>query len=152
MAMAVGNGGNDDGESSYKPLAEINVTPFVDVMLVLLIIFMVAAPLMVQGVPLELPKTSASKLGTVKKPMVVSLSADGNLYIRDEQVTRQNLVNRLMAIKAQEGGDGIVYVRADKKIAYGDVMEILGRVGESGFARVSLLSQPSPGSQPTSQN
>jgi biopolymer transport protein TolR len=151
MGMAVGNGGNDD-ESSYKPLAEINVTPFVDVMLVLLIIFMVAAPLMVQGVPLELPKTSASKLGTVKKPMVVSLSADGNLYIRDEQVTRQNLVNRLMAIKAQEGGDGIVYVRADKKIAYGDVMEILGRVGESGFARVSLLSQPSPGSQPTSQN
>jgi biopolymer transport protein TolR len=151
MGMAVGNAGNDD-ESSYKPLAEINVTPFVDVMLVLLIIFMVAAPLMVQGVPLELPKTSASKLGTVKKPMVVSLSADGNLYIRDEQVTRQNLVNRLMAIKAQEGGDGIVYVRADKKIAYGDVMEILGRVGESGFARVSLLSQPSPGSQPTSQN
>ena len=80
MAMAVGGSGYDDGESSYKPLAEINVTPFVDVMLVLLIIFMVAAPLMVQGVPLELPKTSASKLGTVKKPMVVSMAADGNLY------------------------------------------------------------------------
>jgi biopolymer transport protein TolR len=144
--MGVGSNGNDDGEMSYKPLAEINVTPFVDVMLVLLIIFMVAAPLMVQGVPLELPKTSASKLGTVKKPMVVSLAADGNLFIRDEQVTRQTLVTRLMAIKSQEGGDGIVYVRADKKIAYGDVMEILGRVGESGFARVSLLSQPAPSS------
>ena len=147
MGMAVGGGGNDDGESSYKPLAEINVTPFVDVMLVLLIIFMVAAPLMVQGVPVDLPKTSASKLGTVKKPMVVTLAGDGNLYIRDEQVTRETLVSRLIAIKSQEGGEGIVYVRADKKIAYGDVMEVLGRVGESGFARVSLLSQPSPSSQ-----
>ncbi|MGB4864838.1 MAG: biopolymer transporter ExbD [Hyphomicrobium sp.] len=152
MGMAVGNGGSDDGESNYKPLAEINVTPFVDVMLVLLIIFMVAAPLMVQGVPVDLPKTSASKLGTVKKPMVVTMAGDGNLYIRDEQVTRETLVSRLMAIKSQEGGEGIVYVRADKKIAYGDVMEILGRVGESGFARVSLLSQPSPSSQPTGQN
>ena len=152
MGMAVGSNGYDDGEMSYKPLAEINVTPFVDVMLVLLIIFMVAAPLMVQGVPVELPKTSASKLGTIKKPMVVSLAADGNLFIRDEQVTRQNLVTRLMAIKSQEGGDGIVYVRADKKIAYGDVMEILGRVGESGFARVSLLSQPAPASSPSVQN
>ncbi|MEQ1652137.1 MAG: biopolymer transporter ExbD [Hyphomicrobium sp.] len=152
MAMAVGGGGNDDGENSYKPMAEINVTPFVDVMLVLLIIFMVAAPLMVQGVPVDLPKTSASKLGTVKKPMVVTMASDGNLYIRDEQVTKQTLVSRLMAIKSQEGAEGIVYVRADKKIAYGDVMEILGRVGESGFARVSLLSQPSPGSQPTGQN
>lgn len=146
MGMSVGGGGSDDGEG-YKPLAEINVTPFVDVMLVLLIIFMVAAPLMVQGVPVDLPKTSASKLGTVKKPMVVTMAGDGNLYIRDEQVTRETLVPRLMAIKSQEGGEGIVYVRADKKIAYGEVMEILGRVGESGFARVSLLSQPSPSAQ-----
>jgi biopolymer transport protein TolR len=152
MAMGVGSNGYDDGEMSYKPLAEINVTPFVDVMLVLLIIFMVAAPLMVQGVPVELPKTSATKLGTVKKPMVVSLAADGNLFIRDEQVARQNLVSRLLAIKSQEGSDGVVYVRADKKIAYGDVMEVLGRVGESGFARVSLLSQPAPASAPAVQN
>ena len=86
MGMSSAYSSHDDGE--YKPLAEINVTPFVDVMLVLLIIFMVAAPLMVQGVPVELPKTSATKLGQVKKPMVVTLSADGNLYIRDEQVPR----------------------------------------------------------------
>ena len=150
MGMSSAYSSHDDGE--YKPLAEINVTPFVDVMLVLLIIFMVAAPLMVQGVPVELPKTSATKLGQVKKPMVVTLSADGNLYIRDEQVPRGSLVTRLMAIKSQEGGDGVVYVRADKKIAYGDVMEILGRVGESGFARVSLLSQPAPASAPAPQN
>lgn len=150
MGISVGQNVHDDGE--YKPLAEINVTPFVDVMLVLLIIFMVAAPLMVQGVPVELPKTSATKLGQVKKPMVVTLSGDGILYIRDEQVPRGNLVTRLMAIKSQEGGDGVVYVRADRKIPYGDVMEILGRVGESGFARVSLLSQPAPASAVPAQN
>jgi biopolymer transport protein TolR len=143
MGMAVGNGSSGDDDNGYKPLAEINVTPFVDVMLVLLIIFMVAAPLMVQGVPLELPKTSASKLGAIKKPMVVSLSPDGKLYIRDEEVTAQTLVSRLMDLKSQEG-DGVVYVRADRKIAYGEVMELLGKVGESGFSRVSLLSQPSP--------
>jgi biopolymer transport protein TolR len=143
MGMSVGSGASGDDGDSYKPLAEINVTPFVDVMLVLLIIFMVAAPLMVQGVPLDLPKTSASKLVAQKKPMVVSLAPDGKLYIRDEEVTRDTLVSRLMQIKSNEG-DGVVYVRADRKIAYGDVMELLGRVGESGYARVSLLSQPSP--------
>ena len=146
MGMPAGTNPHDDGDS-YKPLAEINVTPFVDVMLVLLIIFMVTAPLMVQGVPVELPKTSAAKLGQARKPMVVTLAPGGNLFIRDEQVTRQTLVSRLMAIKSQEG-DGVVYVRADKKIAYGDVMDILGRVGDAGYARVSLLSQPSPSSQP----
>ena len=145
MGMSVGSSSSGEDGDSYKPLAEINVTPFVDVMLVLLIIFMVAAPLMVQGVPLDLPKTSASKLGAMKKPMVVTLAPDGKLYIRDEQVTPQTLVTRLMQIKSAEG-DGVVYVRADRKTAYGDVMELLGRVGESGFARVSLLSQPTPSS------
>jgi biopolymer transport protein TolR len=125
-------------------MAEINVTPMVDVMLVLLIIFMVAAPLMVQGVPLDLPRTSATKLTKVRKPMVVSLAPDGALYIRDERVERSNLVNRLMTLRRDEG-DGVVYVRADRKIPYGDVMEVLGRVGETGYQRVSLLSQPQPG-------
>ena len=150
MGMAVGSGGGGE-DDAYKPMAEINVTPFVDVMLVLLIIFMVAAPLMVQGVPVDLPKTSAAKLGPIKKPMVVTLAEDGSLYVRDEQVSPQTLVPRLMQLKTQEG-DGIVYVRADRKKAYGDVMELLGRVGESGFARVSLLSQPSPSGQPTAKN
>lgn len=150
MGMSVGNGSSGD-DDSYKPLSEINVTPFVDVMLVLLIIFMVAAPLMVQGVPVDLPKTSASKVGALKKPMVVTLAADGNLYIRDEQVTKQTLVPRLMSIKGEEGADRVVYVRADRTVAYGEVMEILGRVGESGFSRVSLLSQPSPSALPAAQ-
>ena len=113
----------------------------VDVMLVLLIIFMVAAPLMVAGVPVDLPKTSAVKLGQTKKPMVVTLTPEGSLQVRDEFIPRADVVNRLMAIRAAEG-DTVVYVRADKKQAYGDVMEILGRVGEAGYGRVSLLAQP----------
>ena len=149
MAMSTNSYASDD--SDYRPIAEINVTPMVDVMLVLLIIFMVAAPLMVQGVPVELPKTSAAKLGQVRKPMVVTLAPDGNLFVRDEAVTKPELVSRLMAIKSAEG-DGVVYVRADRKIPYGDVMEILGRVGDSGYARVSLLSQPAPSSQPPRAN
>ncbi len=149
MAMALPSGGgadDDDDNAAYKPLAEINVTPFVDVMLVLLIVFMVAAPLMVQGVPVDLPKTSATKLEKVRKPMVVTLAPDGMLYIRDEQVDQRSLVSRLIALRQQEG-DTVVYVRADRKIPYGEVMEILGRVGETGYQRVSLLSQPSPSSK-----
>jgi biopolymer transport protein TolR len=147
MAMALRNALSDDPEGDdYKPMAEINVTPFVDVMLVLLIVFMVAAPLMVQGVPVDLPRTSATKLAKVRKPMVVTLAPDGGLYIRDERVDRSNLVNRLMTMRSDEG-DTVVYVRADRAIPYGDVMEILGRVGETGYQRVSLLSQPAPASR-----
>ena len=143
MGMSMNSASLDDDGGEYKPLAEINVTPFVDVMLVLLIVFMVAAPLMVQGVPVDLPKTSATKIAKVRKPMVVTLAADGNLYIRDEQIARNNLVNRLIAMRSDEG-DSVVYVRADRSISYGEVMEILGRVGQTGYHRVSLLSQPSP--------
>ena len=128
-----------DDDFGYRPVAEINITPMVDVMLVLLIIFMVAAPLMVSGVPVQLPKTSAAKVGPTKKPMVVTMTSDGRLQIRDEFVTREQLIPRLQSVRSTEG-DAVVYVRADSKIAYGDVMLILGQVGEAGFARVSLLS------------
>ncbi len=146
MAMSPIGGGSGGDDDDTSPMSDINVTPFVDVMLVLLIVFMVAAPLMVQGVPVDLPKTSATKLEKVRKPMVVTLAPDGVLYIRDEPVDRSNLVNRLIALRSQEG-DTVVYVRADRKIPYGEVMEILGRVGETGYQRVSLLSQPSPSSK-----
>jgi biopolymer transport protein TolR len=133
----------DDDDVTYKPMAEINITPMVDVMLVLLIIFMVAAPLMVAGVPVELPKTSAARVGQSKKPMVVTLTADGRLQIRNDFVDRDQLLPRLQQIRADEG-DAVIYVRGDKKVVYGDVMEILGLVGQSGYARVSLLSQHAP--------
>ncbi len=125
-------------------MAEINITPMVDVMLVLLIIFMVAAPLMVAGVPLEL----AQHVGRARQPVEeghggVSMAGDGGLFIREEQVSADTLVPRLRELRAPEG-DTVVYVRADKKITYGDVMDVLGRVGESGYGRVSLLSQPKP--------
>ena len=143
MALFVSNGTTEADDAGYKPMAEINITPMVDVMLVLLVIFMVTAPLLVAGVPVELPHTSAARVSQPRKPMIVSLAADGSLYIRDEQVNKEGLVPRLMALRAQEG-DTIVYVRADKKSVYGEVMDILGKVGESGYGRVSLLSQPKP--------
>jgi biopolymer transport protein TolR len=102
---------------------------------------MVTAPLLIAGVPVELPNTSAARISQPKKPVIVSLAGDGSLYIREEQVTRDMLVPKLTALRSVEG-DMVVYVRADKSRAYGEVMEILGRVGESGYARVSLLSQP----------
>jgi len=144
MGLSVGSpgGGDDfDDDGSYHPIAEINITPFVDVMLVLLIIFMVAAPLMVAGVPVDLPNNSAAKLTRPKKPIIVSLQADGGLFIRKQSVDSSRLVSTLARLRAQEG-DTIVYVRADKSRAYGDVMELLGKVGESGYQRISLLSQP----------
>jgi biopolymer transport protein TolR len=136
-----------DDDGGYRPMAEINITPMVDVMLVLLIIFMVAAPLMVAGVPVELPKTTAARVGQVKKPMIVTLTADGKLQIRNDFVSREELIPKLKELRAAEG-DAVVYVRSDGKNAYGDVMELLGRVGESGYGRVSLLSQPKPKTAP----
>jgi biopolymer transport protein TolR len=143
MAMSVGNGGAAGDEAEYRPISEINITPMVDVMLVLLIIFMVTAPLLVAGVPVELPNTSAARISHSKKPVIVSLGGDGSLYIRDEQINQDTLIPRLQALRSSEG-DAVVYVRADKSRAYGEVMDILGRVGQSGYARVSLLSQPKP--------
>jgi biopolymer transport protein TolR len=131
--------GDDDGDS-MPPMAEINVTPFVDVMLVLLIIFMVAAPLMIAGVPVNLPQTAAARQNPPQKPMVVSISVDQGIYIRDEQVSRENLIPRLSELRQAEG-DAVAYVRADKAIPYGQVMEVLGEVASAGYSRISLLSQ-----------
>ena len=141
MAISVPNGAMGAEEEAYRPMAEINITPMVDVMLVLLIIFMVTAPLLVAGVPVELPNTAAARLSQPKKPMIVSLAADGSVYTREEQVAKDSLVPKLAQLRATEG-DAVVYVRADKKSVYGEVMEILGKVGQSGYGRVSLLSQP----------
>ncbi len=151
MGAQFGSGpsyGDDDTDNGgYRPVTDINITPMVDVMLVLLVIFMVAAPLMVAGVPLELPKTSAVKLGQTQKPMVVTLTPEGTLQVRDEFIARAAIVDRLRTLRTAEG-DTVIYVRADKKQAYGDVMEVLGRIGEAGYGRVSLLAQQLPGTGP----
>lgn len=135
--------GNFDDESDFEPMAEINVTPMVDVMLVLLIIFMVAAPLMIAGVPVNLPQTAAAKQNPPQKPLVITIAADAKYYIRNDEVRVEDVAARLQALHASEG-DSVAYVRADKGVSYGSVMDILGRVGQAGYARISLLSQPKP--------
>ena len=146
MAMKMQDDGFDEG-SDFGPVAEINVTPLVDVMLVLLIIFMVAAPLMIAGVPVNLPQTAAARQNTPQKPMVITIAPGGRLYIRDEQISSAVLVNRLRELRAAEG-DAVAYVRSDSSIPYGEVMTILGGASEAGYTRISLLSQPKTQTQP----
>jgi biopolymer transport protein ExbD len=141
--MAVSTPGNGNPKDfKTKLMAEINITPMVDVMLVLLVIFMVTAPLLVAGVRVDLPRNAAPKLAQLQKPVIVTLAADKGLYVGDEQVDSGALEARLSALRAKDG-DAVVYVRADRKIAYGDVLALLGRVGNTGYRRISLLSQPS---------
>jgi biopolymer transport protein TolR len=130
----------DDGEQAYKPLAEINVTPMVDVMLVLLVIFMVAAPLLTVGVPLQLPKTTAAKVTQPKKPLIVSIDKDGHTFIGNDAVTGDELPLRFDQIAAEDP-DRIVYVRGDRHIDYARVMDVLGMVNSAGFTKVSLLAE-----------
>ncbi len=129
----------DDG-GGYKPLAEINVTPLVDVMLVLLIIFMITAPLMLSNVPLELPKLTAGNVNRPEDPLVVSLNRDGDIFLKDEKLTADELATRLQALAAERGSD-VIFVRGDKGVDYGSVMELLGTVGEAGFAKISLIAE-----------
>jgi biopolymer transport protein ExbD len=128
------------GEDRYQPLAEINVTPMVDVMLVLLVIFMVTAPLLTVGVPLDLPKTRAAALTEPKPPVILSLNRRGEVYIGDEQVEPDDLERRLTGLAAEDPSR-IVYVRGDQTISYAQLMEALGIVNRAGFAKVSLVAE-----------
>jgi biopolymer transport protein ExbD len=139
------NGANRPAKA--KLMADINITPMVDVMLVLLVIFMAAAPLLVAGVRVDLPRSAAPKLAQLQKPIIVTLAADGRLYIGDDSADRDSLAARLTALRPKEG-DATVYVRADRNTAYGQVLELLGRIGQAGFQRISLLSQPAEGAAP----
>ena len=132
----------DTGEERYTPLAEINVTPMVDVMLVLLVIFMVAAPLLTVGVPINLPKTSAAQVTQPQEPLVVSINAAGETFIGDTLATGDELKTQLTSLASQDPGR-IVYVRGDRAIQYGTLMDLLGLVNTAGFAKVSLLAEAS---------
>jgi biopolymer transport protein TolR len=125
----------------YTPLAEINVTPMVDVMLVLLVIFMATAPLLSVAVPLDLPKSQAAHLTEPKKPIVLSLDRNGDTFLGDERVTDDALKARLAALAAEDPSR-IVYVRGDRAITYNRLMDVLGLVSHAGFTRVSLLAEP----------
>lgn len=149
MAISpIGGGDNFDSDiGNYRPLSEINVTPFVDVMLVLLIVFMVAAPLMMVGVPLQLPKTSAAKASPPKEPLVISIAKDGKLYIRKDEVAEADIVARLREVRVAEP-EVVVYVRGDKALEYGRIMEVMGLVGQAGFGKISLVAEGASPAQP----
>jgi biopolymer transport protein ExbD len=128
------------GEERYAPVAEINVTPMVDVMLVLLVIFMVTAPLLAVGVPLDLPKSRATTLTEPKKPVIISLNREGAVFIGNERVAADDLEQRLVML-ATDDPTRIVYVRGDQSISYARLMEALGMVNRAGFSKVSLLAE-----------
>jgi biopolymer transport protein TolR len=125
----------------YRPMSEINVTPMVDVMLVLLVIFMVAAPLLTVGVPVDLPQTQAPAINQPQEPLVITVNAGGQMYLQNDPVADDQLVPRLQAItKANPNAD--IYVRGDQAINYGRVMQIMGMVSAAGFDKVSLITEP----------
>jgi biopolymer transport protein TolR len=142
MAMSLPPSG-ETGEDRYAPLAEINVTPMVDVMLVLLVIFMVTAPLLTVGVPIDLPKTSAAQVTQPQEPIVVSINRDDQAFIGDEPVAAGALKQRLGSLAAADP-TRIVYVRGDRTLPYGRVMDLLGLVNSAGFTKVSLLAEAQP--------
>ena len=123
-----------------KPMAEINVTPFVDVMLVLLIIFMVAAPLLTVGVPIELPKTAATPLPSEdEQPLTLALTADGELILQNSPIDRSELIIRLRAIAAERTSDKI-FLRADGSVPYEAVMQVMGALNAGGFRNIGLVT------------
>ena len=145
MAGSSGSGGH---RGRRKPvMAEINVTPMVDVMLVLLIIFMVSAPLLTVGVPLDLPQTQAKSLEQDKTPLQLSVDTRGKVFINDTEVAIADLIPKLKAITDARGGmDERIYMRADKKADYGTVAKIMGQLSGAGFKRLALVTEVEQGS------
>jgi len=125
-------------------MSAINVTPFVDVMLVLLVVFMVAAPLLTVGVPVDLPQTQAPPVTEPKEPLVITINSEGRIFIQDTDVPSESLVPRLGAITGNNP-DALLYVRGDKAINYGRVLEVMSLVSSAGFRKVSLIAAPPKG-------
>ncbi len=128
----------------HTPMSEINVTPMVDVMLVLLIIFMVAAPLLQVGVPIELPQAKGKQLQSSKEPLAISVKADGTVFIGETEVSLDEIAPKLKAI-AKNGYDEQIFVRGDKGVTYGIVMRVMGRISAGGFRKVSLVTEVEDG-------
>ena len=150
MGAAGGSTGVAVGKRRHrrKPvMAEINVTPMVDVMLVLLIIFMVSAPLLTVGVPIDLPQTQAKSLDQDKEPLTVSVNTKGEVFLQNSEIKIDELVPKLQAVtQARGGNDERIYVRGDKKVDYGTVMRVMGRLSAAGFRRVALVTEVEQGS------
>ena len=140
-SLGGGRGGRGGHRRSFRPMADINVTPMVDVMLVLLVTFMVTAPLLTAGVPLELPKTNAGQLKGDDKPVSVSIKADGSVWLQETKVEMDELAPKLKAITAEKP-DTVIFVRGDSGVNYGRMAEVLSTLSASGFTKLSLVTQP----------
>jgi len=127
--------------SEREPMSEINVTPFVDVMLVLLIIFMVTAPLLTVGVQVDLPETSADTLPEESEPLTLTINSKGEVFIQETKIESDNLIKKILAV-SNNRTDTRIYVRGDKTINYGRVLEVMGKLSGSGFTKVALISEP----------
>ena len=135
------------GRGRARPMSDINVTPFVDVMLVLLIVFMVTAPLLTVGVPVDLPKTRAQTLGQDREPLSVTIKRGGKIYLQNTPIAEDDLLARLNAISAN-GYDQRIFVRGDRSVDYGKVMEVMGLLSGAGFTHIGLVTdvaKPKPG-------
>ncbi|QBF32976.1 protein TolR [Thalassococcus sp. S3] len=136
----VGGGRRRRGRRRARPMSEINVTPFVDVMMVLLIIFMVAAPLLTVGVPVELPKTAAGALpGDQEEPLTVTITSNGSVQIQTTDTAREELIPKLRAIAAERSSDQ-VFLRADGAVSYDVVMQVMGALNAGGFSNIGLVT------------
>lgn len=127
------------GRFDRPPMSEINVTPFVDVMLVLLIIFMVTAPLLTVGVPIELPKTEAKQISGDKEPLTLSINVGGKIYLQETEIKLDEIVPKLKAI-SKNGFNERIFVRGDKRTDYGSIMKVMGTLNKAGFTRIALIT------------
>ena len=139
------NGAGRYRRRSYRPMSEINVTPMVDVMLVLLIVFMVAAPLLTVGVPIDLPQTQAKSMEQDKEPLTLSVNDKGKVFLQNTEIALDEIVPKLKAI-AKNGAEERIYVRGDRKVDYGTVMKVMGRLSAAGYRRVALVTEFEQGS------
>jgi len=129
-------------------MSEINVTPMVDVMLVLLIIFMVSAPLLTVGVPIDLPQSQAKSIEQDKEPLTISVNDKGQIFLQNSEITAEDLVPKMQSVAQARGGtEARVYVRGDKKVDYGTMMQVMGRLSSAGFHRVALVTEFEQGSK-----
>lgn len=142
MGASISNGNSRKkkrGRRSQQPMSEINVTPFVDVMLVLLIIFMITAPLMTVGVPIELPKTKAKQIQGDKEPLTITINVKGEIFLQETEIKIDEIVPKLTAI-TKGGYSERIYVRGDQRASYGTVMKIMGALNKAGFLRIALVT------------
>jgi biopolymer transport protein TolR len=147
MAVTFNNGNGRGRSVSRRPMSEINVTPLVDVMLVLLVVFMVTAPLLTVGVPVDLPQTAAPPINEPKEPTVITVNKEGEIYIQDTTIPMDGLVAKLQAV-TNSNPDAVLYVRGDKDINYGKVLEVMSLISKAGFHKVSLVAEAPKGGQP----